>query len=145
MEPPEAWQVVTVNEVLLAGTLKEGTPFEVHIEARMPKTLRNQYFGASTQPELVIAEITVRLGGQKIPFPKEGFEDLARPRLQTVSLTSQPSGTVKLRFTGGEESAAYEAEYLIQPNRLAERAVSYFEVTAGGEKARIVKTTTLNG
>jgi hypothetical protein len=120
---------------LLTGTPKEGTPFEAHIETRKPKTLRDQYFGTSTQPELVIAQITVKIGGQKITFPNEGFEDLAKPRLQTVSLTSQPSGVVKLRFTGGEESATYQAEYLIQPNRLAGRAVSYFEVTAGDEKA----------
>jgi hypothetical protein len=138
----EPWQVVTVNEVSLAGTLKGGTEFEVHIEAKKPKASRGDYFGAAGQPGSAVADITVKLGGDKISFPKQGFEDLASPLLQTVSLTSQPSGDVKLRFSGGAGSSTYEVEYFIQSNRLAKRSVKYFEANAAGEKRPVEKTTT---
>lgn len=137
----EPWQVVSVNEVSLAGTLKEGTEFQVHIEAKKPKASRGDYFGAVDQPGSVVAEITVKLDGDKISFPKQAFEDLANPLLQTLSITSQPSGEVKLRFSGGEGPTGYEAEYFIESKRLVKRTVSYFENSGAGEKSRVVKTT----
>jgi hypothetical protein len=57
-------------------------------------------------------------------------------------MTSQLSGEVKLRFTGGEGDASYEVEYVVVSGRLAERRVSYFEADPKGEKARVVKTDT---
>src|SRR3982074_2293317 len=75
----EQWQTVTVNEVSLAGNLKEGTTFEVQIEAKKPKLLHGDYFGGSNQPEYAVAEIVVKLGDQKISFPKQAFEDLSNP------------------------------------------------------------------
>ncbi len=137
-----SWQVVTINKVSLEGTLKEGTAFEINIEARKPKALQGDYFGSVGQPGSVLAEITVKLGGEKMSFPKQAFNDLANPLLQTVSVTSQPSGELRLRFTGGDGSATYEAEYFIQSNRLAKRSISYFEASAGGKKREVVKTTT---
>jgi hypothetical protein len=140
--PAELWQVVTINKISLEGTLKEGTEFEINIEARKPKVLQGDYFGSAGQPGSVIAEITVKLGGEKMSFPKQAFNDLANPLFQTVSLTSQPSGEVRLRFTGGDGSTTYEAQYFIQSNRLAKRSISYFEASAGGKKREVVKTTT---
>ena len=138
----QSWQVVTINEMSLAGPLKEGTEFEVRIEARKPKELRDDYFGTVDQPASVIAEIVVRVGGKKTPFPKEAFEDLANPLLQTVSLTSQPSGEVKLRFTGGTRPPTYEVEYFVQDDRLTKRTVKVFEAGPDGVKREVIKTMT---
>jgi hypothetical protein len=138
----EPWQVVRIHKVSLEGTLKEGTPFEVNIEAKKPKASRSDYFGGGQQVEAVVAEITVKLGGEKVSFPKPAFEDLANASLQTVSLTSQPSGELKLRFTGGTGAASYDVEYLIGSNRLAKRTISYFEAPDGSEKHQVVKTMT---
>ena len=138
----EPWQVVTVTKVSLEGTLKEGTEFEVRIESKKPKELSGSYFGATDQPGSVVSEITVKLGGETISFPKQAFSDLANALLQTVSITSNPSGEARLRFTGGTGSTSYEAEYFIEPKRLAKRVISYFEATTGGEKSRVLKTTT---
>jgi hypothetical protein len=137
----EPWQVVAVNSVSLHGTLKQGTPFEVNVEARKPKASQGNYFGTTDQPSSVIQEISLKLGGDKISFPKEAFQDLANASLQTVSVTSRPSGDLKFRFTGGDEGSRYEAEYFIQSNRLVKRLVSYFEPTTGGKKQLVVKTT----
>jgi len=138
----ESWQVVTVNKVSLEGTLKEGTEFEVRIESTKPKEPSGNYFGTVDRPRSVLSEITVKLGGKKISFPKQAFSDLANALLQTVSTTSQPSGELKLRFTGGDGPTSYEAEYFIESNRLVKRTISYFEVATGSEKNRVVKTTT---
>jgi hypothetical protein len=138
----EPWQVVAINSVSLQGTLKQGTPFEVNIEAKKPKIFQGNYFGSVDQPSSVVAEITVKLGGEKISFPRQAFDDLANASLQTVSVTSRPSGELKFRFTGGDEASRYEAEYFIQSNRLVKRLVSYFEATADGKKQVVVKTTT---
>jgi hypothetical protein len=138
----EPWQVVAINSVSLQGTLKQGTPFEVNIEAKKTKIFQGNYFGSIDQPSSVVAEITVKLGGEKISFPKQAFDDLANASLQTVSVTSRPSGELKFRFTGGDEASRYEAEYFIQSNRLVKRLVSYFEATADGKKQVVVKTTT---
>jgi hypothetical protein len=64
---------------------------------------------------------------------------LANPLLQTVSITSQPSGDLKLRFTGGEGATNYEVEYFIEGNRLVQRTVSYFE-RGVEQKDRVIKT-----
>jgi hypothetical protein len=138
----EPWQVVAINSVSLRGTLREGTPFEVNIEAKKPKALRGNYFGSVDQPSSVVAELTVKLSGEKISFPKQAFDDLANASLQTVSVTSKPSGELRLRFTGGDEATRYEAQYFIQSNRLVKRLVSYFEATPEGKKRDVVKTTT---
>lgn len=137
----EPWQVVTINKLSLEGTLREGNKFEVHIETRKPKELRESYFGAAEQPQSVIEEITVKVGGKKTAFPKPAFEDLANALLQTVSITSQPNADVKLRFTGGDASTTYEVEYFIEADRLAKRLIRYFEAT-GGEKREVIKTMT---
>jgi hypothetical protein len=136
----EPWQVVTINAVTWVGKLKGGADFEVRIEARKPKDSRADYIGAGEQPELAVAEITVKAGDEKIKFPKLAFEDLANPLLQTLSATSQPSGELKVRFLGGESAATYEVEYLIQSKKLTTRTVKYFETTATGEKNQVVKT-----
>jgi hypothetical protein len=137
----ELWQVVKVNKISLEGVLKEGTEFEVRIESKKAKESSGNYFGATDQPAFVVSEITVKLSGDKISFPKDAFADLANPLLQTASITSQPSGEVRLRFSGGEGATGYEAEYFMDSKRLLKRTVSYFEITAAGEKSRVVKTT----
>jgi len=136
------WQVVTINQVSWVGNLKGGAEFEVHIEAKKPKASRAEYFGAVEQPESVVSEITVKIEGRKISFPKPAFEDLANPLLQTMSVTSQPTGEVKLRFLGGNSAATFEVEYLIESARLTQRTLKYFEGGAGAEKHEVVKTTT---
>ena len=138
----DPWQVVTINKVSLEGTLKQGTPFEVNIEATKPKRSQGKYFGAIDQPGSVVAEIMVKLDGDKIRFPAHAFDDLANASLQTLSVTSRPSGELKFRFTGGGEANRYEAEYFIQSNRLVKRLVSYFEATPNGKKQIVVNTTT---
>src|SRR5438132_8933430 len=137
----DQWQVVTVNRVTLEGTLKEGGAFEVRVDSDAPKETA-EYFGATDThaPRAVVSGITVKSPGGRIAFPKKAFVDLANPLLQTLSITSQGSGNLKLRFTGGEGAQNYEAEYFIEGNRLVRRTVSYFE-RGGGEKGRIVKTT----
>jgi hypothetical protein len=137
----EPWQVVRVNKISLEGTLKEGTDFEVRVESKKAKESSGNYFGATDQPASVVSEITVKLSGDKISFPKEAFGDLANALLQTLSITSQPSGEVRLRFSGGEGATGYEAEYFIESKRLVKRTVSYFENSGAGEKSRVVKTT----
>jgi len=134
----EPWQVVTINEVTWAGSLKSGGDFQVHIEAKKPKGEQAQYFGATEQPEAAVAEINVKADG-KISFPKKAFEDLANPLLQTLSVTSQPSGEIKVRFLGGAAAATYEVEYLIESGRLTKRTVKYFETT-DGQKREVIKT-----
>ena len=136
----EPWQVVTINEVTWVGKLKEGTDFEVRIEAKKPKEARAEYIGTVDQPESAVTEIMVKTGDEKIKFPKLAFEDLANPLLQTLSATSQPSGELKVRFLGGDSAATYEVEYLILGNKLTTRTVKYFEKTATGEKNQVVKT-----
>jgi hypothetical protein len=138
----EPWQVVTINKVSLEGALKEGTEFEVRIESQKLKESSGKYFGATDRLGSVVSEMTVKLRGEKVSFPKEAFEDLANALLQTVSITSNPAGGVRLRFAGGDGSTSYEAEYFIESNRLIKRAISYFDVTTAGEKSRVVKTTT---
>jgi hypothetical protein len=138
----DPWQVVTVNRLALEGTLKDGTEFEVRVESQEPKEQSAAYVGATGTPRAVISDFTMKLAGKKVSFPDSAFNDLANPLLQTVSITSQPSGAIKLRFTGGEGEASYEAEYLVQSGRLAQRTLSYFEAGANGEKGRIVKTAT---
>ena len=137
----DPWQVVTVNKVTLEGTLKGGAPFEVRVESDTPKETSGDYFGATDAPRSVVAGIIVKSSGAKISFPKQAFSDLANALLQTVSVTSQPSGDLKLRFTGGEGPTNYEAEYFIEGNRLVRRTVSYFE-RGGDEKSRVIKTMT---
>jgi len=138
----EPWQVVAINSVSLRGTVKEGTPFEVNIETKKPKASQGNYFGSADQPSSVIVEMAAKLGGEKISFPKQAFDDLANASLQTVSVTSKPSGELRFRFSGGDEATRYEAEYFIQSGRLIKRSVSYFEATADGKKREVVKTTT---
>jgi hypothetical protein len=139
----EPWQVVTVNKVSLEGTLSGGSKFEVNVESSKPKTLEANYVGAAGQPAAAVSEITVKLGGEKISFPKQAFGDLANAKLQTVSVTSQPSGEVRLRFSGGEAPGTYEVEFFIQGNRLTKRSLSSFEAATGG-KHEVVKTTTFD-
>ena len=136
----DQWQVVTVNRVTLEGTLKDGGAFEVRVDSDTPKETAGDYFGATDAPRSVVSGIIVKATGGKISFPKQAFSDLANPLLQTVSITSQPSGDLKLRFTGGEGATNYEAEYFIEGNRLVRRTVSYFE-RGGSEKNRVIKTT----
>ena len=93
----------------------------------------------SDSPRVVVSGIIVKTTGARIAFPKQAFVDLANPLLQTVSITSQGSSNLKLRFTGGEGAQNYEVEYFIEGNRLVRRNVSYFE-RGGGEKGRVVKT-----
>lgn len=138
----DLWQVVTVNKVSLEGTLKTGIKFEVNIESDKPKAEGNYFGAAAGAAASAVSEITVKVGGDKISFPKPAFNDLANAKLQTVSLTSQPSGEVRLRFTGGEAPTTYEVEYFIASNRLAKRSISYFEATAGGTKHEVIKSTT---
>jgi hypothetical protein len=137
----QPWQVVSINEMSLAGILKEGAEFEVRIEARKPKDARDDYFGATDQPALAVAEIMVKVGGKKASFPPQAFQDLANPLLQTVSVTSQPSGELKLRFTGGQGSPSYEVEYFVQAGRLIKRDVKTFQVATDGVKREVIKTT----
>ena len=138
----ELWQVVTVNKVSLEGTLKGGSKFEVNIESDKPKPEGNYLGAAAGAAVSAVSEITVKVGGEKISFPKAAFDDLANARLQTVSLTSQPSSEVRLRFTGGDAPTTYEVAYFIVANKLAKRSISYFEPTAGGTKHEVIKTTT---
>jgi hypothetical protein len=137
----DLWQVVTVNKVSLEGTLKTGTKFEVNIESDKPKPEGNYLGAAAGAVGSAVSEITVKLGGEKISFPKTAFGDLANAKLQTVSLTSQPSGEVRLRFGGGDAPATYEVEYFIVANKLAKRSISYFEPIAGGARHEVIKTT----
>ena len=142
IEAAEPWQVVTVNRASFEGTLKEGTEFELRIESQEPKEASATYAGVTGKPRSVVSDIMLKLGGKKVSFPDTSFNDLVNPLLQTVSLTSQSSGEVKLRFTGGEGDGSYEVEYLIQSGRLAERRLGSFETDPKGERARVVKTDT---
>jgi len=137
----EPWQVVTVNRASLEGTLKDGTEFEVRVESQEPKEAAANYFGATGKPRSVVSDIIMKVGGKRISFPDPSFNDLADALLQTLSITSQSSGEVKLRFTGGEGDASYEVEYFIEGNRLVRRTVSYFERGAE-QKDRVIKTMT---
>jgi hypothetical protein len=137
----DQWQVVTVNRVTLEGDLKEGGAFEVRVDSDTPKQTSGDYFGATDAPRSVVSGIIIKTSSVRIAFPKQAFADLANPLLQTVSITSQPSGDLKLRFTGGEGTEGYEVEYFIQSNRLVKRTVSYFE-RGGDEKSRVIKTMT---
>jgi hypothetical protein len=136
----DQWQVVTVNRVTLEGTLKDGGPFEVRVDSDTPKQTAGEYFGATDAPRSVVSGIIVKAAGGRIAFPKQACVDLANPLLQTVSITSQPSGNLKLRFTGGEGATNYEVEYFIEGNKLVRRTVSYFERGAE-QKDRVIKTT----
>src|SRR5436190_6609800 len=141
MARADQWQVVTVNRVTLEGTLKDGGAFEVRVDSDTPKEPSGEYFGATDAPHAVISGVIVKSAGGRIAFPKNAFVDLANPLLQTVSITSQGSANLKLRFTGGEGATNYEVEYFIEGNRLVRRTVSYFE--RGGEKKdRVIKTIT---
>ena len=134
------WQVVTLNRVTLEGSLKEGGAFEVRVDSDTPKEASGELFGATEAPKSVVSGIIVKTQGGRIAFPKQAFIDLANPLLQTVSITSQGSSNLKLRFTGGEGAQNYEVEYFIEGNKLVRRTVSYFE--RGGEKKdRVIKTT----
>gem|GEM_PF-4979102 len=138
----EPWQVVAVNRISLEGNLKDGGEFEVRVESEEPKNASGTYFGAVGRPRSVVSDVVVNVAGKKMSFPEVAYNDLANPLLQTVSITSQLSGPVRLRFTGGEGDASYEVEYLMQGGRLAQRTISYFEAAPNGEKSRVVKTTT---
>jgi len=135
------WQVVTLNRVTLEGTLKDGGAFEVRVESDTPKQTSGEFFGATDSPTSVVSGIIVKTSGARIAFPKQAFVDLANPLLQTTSITSQGSGNLKLRFTGGEGATNYEVEYFIEGNRLVRRTVSYFE-RGTGQKDRVIKTMT---
>src|SRR6266513_1156388 len=137
----DQWQVVTVHRVTLEGTLKDGAAFEVRVDSDAPKEASGDYFGATDAPRSVVSGIIVKPANGRIAFPKQAFADLANPLLQTVSLTSLPSGDLKLRFTGGEGGTNYEVEYFIEGNRLVRRTVSYFE-RGGSTKDRVIKTMT---
>jgi hypothetical protein len=134
------WQVVTLNRVTLEGTLKDGGPFEVRVESDAPKEAVGELFGTTDAAKSVISGIIVKTQGGRIAFPKQAFVDLANPLLQTMSITSQGSGNLKLRFTGGEGAQNYEVEYFIEGGKLVRRNVSYFERGAA-QKDRIIKTT----
>ena len=133
------WQVVTLNRVTLEGTLKDGGAFEVRVDSDTPKETSGEYFGATDAPQAVISGIIVKGPGGRIAFPKQAFVDLANPLLQTVSMTSQGSSNLKLRFTGGQDATNYEVEYFIEGNRLVRRTVSYFE-RGETQKDRVIKT-----
>jgi len=133
------WQVVTLNRVTLEGTLKDGGAFEVRVDSDTPKETSGEYFGATDAPQAVISGIIVKGPGGRIAFPKQAFVDLANPLLQTVSMTSQGSSNLKLRFTGGQGATNYEVEYFIEGNRLVRRTVSYFE-RGETQKDRVIKT-----
>jgi hypothetical protein len=133
------WQVVTLNRVTLEGTLKGGGPFEVRVDADVPKQASGEFFGATEAPRSVVSGVIVKAASGKVSFPREAFADLANPLLQTVSVTSQGSNNLKLRFTGGEGAQNYEVEYLIEGNKLVKRDVNYFE-RGGSEKSRVIKT-----
>ena len=133
------WQVVTLNRVTLEGTLKDGGAFEVRVDSDTPKETSGEYFGATDAPQAVISGIIVKAPGGRIAFPKQAFVDLANPLLQTVSMTSQGSSNLKLRFTGGQGATNYEVEYFIEGNRLVRRTVSYFE-RGETQKDRVIKT-----
>ena len=137
----DQWQVVTVNKVTLEGSLKDGGAFAVTVDSDTPKEASAQMFGATDThaPRAVVSGITVKSPSGRISFPKQAFVDLANPLLQTVSITSQGSGNLKLRFTGGEGAQNYEVEYFIEGNRLVKRNVSYFE-RGGNESGRVIKT-----
>ena len=140
-DPAEPWQVVRINEVSWMGLVKEGDEFEVHIEAKKPKDAPGPYFGAVDQPESAVAEMTAKVDGDKIRFPKPAFEDLANPLLQTLSVTTQASGAVKLRFLGGNSAATYEVEFLIETGKLVKRTLKYFETTNDTKKEVIKEMT----
>lgn len=137
----DQWQVVTVNKVTLEGTLKDGGTFSVTVDSDAPKPVSGEFFGATETPRAVVSGITVKTSGARISFPKQALSDLANPLLQTVSVTSQGSANLRLRFTGGEGAANYEVEYFIEGNRLVRRTVSYFE-RGTEQKDRVIKTTT---
>lgn len=133
------WQTVNVDKVTLEGTLKEGGTFTVTVDTSRPKAVSGELFGATDTPRAVVSGITVKTSNARIAFPKNAVADLANPLLQTVSVTAQGSGNLKVRFTGGEGAQNYEVEYFIEGNRLARRNVSYFE-RGGSQKERVVKT-----
>lgn len=133
------WQTVNVDKVTLEGTLKQGGTFAVTVNTDPPKAVSGELFGATDTPRAVVSGITVKTSNARIAFPKNAVTDLANPLLQTVSVTAQGSGNLKVRFTGGEGAQNYEVEYFIEGNRLARRNVSYFE-RGGSQKERVVKT-----
>lgn len=133
------WQVVTLNRIALEGTLKDGGAFEVRVDSDSPKETASEFFGATETPRSVVSGIIVKTPAGRAAFPKQAFVDLANPLLQTVSVTSQGSSSLKLRFTGGEGAQNYEVEYFIEGNRLVKRNVSFFE-RGGQEKGRVIKT-----
>lgn len=137
----DQWEVVNVDKVTLEGTLKEGGTFAVTVDTDRPKAVSGELFGATETPRTVVSGITVKTSNARIAFPKQAVTDLANPLLQTVSVTAQGSGNLKVRFTGGEGAQNYEVEYFIESNRLARRNVSYFE-RGGAQKDRVVKTMT---
>ena len=135
----DEWQVVNVNKVTVEGTLKEGGTFVVTVDTDHPKGASGELFGTTDTPRAVVSGIIVRTSNARIAFPKQAVADLANPLLQTVSITAQSAGNLKLRFTGGEGAQNYEVEYFIEGNRLARRNLSYFERGAA-QKDRVVKT-----
>jgi hypothetical protein len=137
----QQWQVVNVNKVTLEGTLKQGGTFAVTVDTDEPKAVSGELFGAAELPRSVVSGITVKTSNTRIAFPKQAVTDLANPLLQTVSVTAQGTGNLKLRFTGGEGAENYEVEYFVEGNRLVRRDLSYFE-RGGGQKERVVKTMT---
>jgi hypothetical protein len=141
----DQWQVVNVNKVTLEGSLKNGGAFSVRIDSDTPKGTSGELFGATDvhAPRAVVSGITVKTDNARISFPKQAYGDLANPLLQTVSVTSQPSGNLRVRFTGGEGPSNYEVEYFIEGNKLVRRNVSYFD-RGGEQKGRVVKTMTFS-
>jgi hypothetical protein len=135
------WQVVRINEVTWVGLVKEGDEFEVHIETKKPKDAHGPYFGSVDQPDSAVTEIIVKVDGDKIRFPKPAVEDLANPLLQTLSVTSQPTGEVKVRFLGGNGAATYEVEFFLETGKLTKRTVKYFEAK-DGKKQEVIKDMT---
>ncbi|HJT45638.1 MAG TPA: hypothetical protein VJ721_05125 [Chthoniobacterales bacterium] len=137
----DQWQVVNVDKVTLEGTLKEGGTFVVTVDTDRPRKISGELFGATETPRAVVSGITVKTSNARIAFSKQSVTDLANPLLQTLSVTAQGSGNLKLRFTGGEGAQNYEVEYFVEGDRLARRNVSYFE-RGGTQKDRVVKTMT---
>ena len=140
-DPAGPWQVVRINEVTWVGLVKEGDEFEVHIETKKPKDAHGPYFGAVEPPESAVTEIMVKVDGDKIRFPKPAVEDLANPLLQTLSVTSQPTGEVKVRFLGGISAATYEVEFFLQAGKLTKRTVKFCEAK-DGKKEEVIKDMT---
>ena len=133
-------QVVQVDYLKVAGTLHDGSPFEVAAKKRRFSGNNDQLSGSTflsgdgESPRFVLERFDIAIGGSPIIIPNKAWIDISDPDLPWGIRLNQGARTLVVHVIGGDGAGSYRVSLLIQDGKLSARKVEQH-----GRPARVEK------